>query len=251
MELLTGSKDQLIAPLRLRRVLGQDQEYDGETLFHLLRNWCKLRPDEKVLDVGSGVGRVALPLTSYLNQKGEYEGLEIIKEFVEWCQENISAKYPNFRFKHANVLNRNYNPNGKFAASQYKFPYEDESFDLVFLYSVFTHMLPKDLENYLSEISRVMKKNGRCLITFFLLNAESQRRIKAKRSKFNFFSVDGYSTTDKKTPEKAVAYMEEYILKLYQQNGLEIVQPIHYGSWSGRKSVEYLQDAVVAIKRRT
>lgn len=216
----------------------------------MLRDWCNLRPDEKVLDVGSGVGRVALPLTTYLNRKGGYEGLEIVKEFVEWCQKNILTRYPNFHFKHADIQNRSYNPNGKFEASEYRFPYENESFDVVFLFSVFTHMLPKDLENYLSEISRVMKKGGRCLITYFLLNADSQKFMKAKLSKFDFLPADGYSTIDKKIPEKAVAYSEEYILRLYQQNRFEITSPIHYGSWCGRESAE-LQDTVVAIKKGT
>lgn len=80
---------------------------------------------------------------------------------------NITPKYPNFNFQLADIYNKMYNPQGKYKASDYKFPYANETFDFVFLTSVFTHLLPQDMERYLSEIARVLKKNGRCFITFF------------------------------------------------------------------------------------
>jgi hypothetical protein len=70
----------------------------------------------------------------------------------EWCQGNISSKYPNFRFQLADVYNTEYNPGGTHRASEYESPYEDESFDFVILTSAFTHMLPEEVSNYLSEI---------------------------------------------------------------------------------------------------
>ena len=41
--------------------------------------------------------------------------------------------------------------------------------DVAFLTSVFTHMLPEDVEHYLDELARVLKPGGRTLITWFLL----------------------------------------------------------------------------------
>ena len=130
-----------------------------------------LKPDENVLDVGCGIGRMAVPLTKYL--KGVYEGFDIGPEAIKWCQDNISRRYPKFYFQVADVFNEKYNPGGKYKASEYKFPYDNDAFDFVYLTSVFTHMLPHDMENYLSEISRVLRNNGRCLITYYLLNEES------------------------------------------------------------------------------
>ena len=63
----------------------------------LIRN-VDLQPHSAVLDIGSGVGRVALPLTQWLDSAGRYVGVEIVTEGVSWCIENISAKYPNFYF---------------------------------------------------------------------------------------------------------------------------------------------------------
>jgi SAM-dependent methyltransferase len=142
----------LIPPLKLRHVIGEDH-FDTTTSLRQLQVYCRLEPHEKVLDVGCGCGRVAVSLIGYLNSSGQYEGFDIIKEFIDWLQANVTPKYPNFRFRHANIWNSSYNPNGKILASKYKFPYRNESFDIVYLASVFTHMLPQDLENYLSEIS--------------------------------------------------------------------------------------------------
>ena len=120
-----------------------------------------------MLDIGCGIGRMAVPLTRYLNEQGSYEGFDIVAEGIDWCTKKITPKYPRFSFHLADVYSQKYNPEGTFSASEYPFPFKDESFDLVFLTSVFTHMLPPDVENYMKEISRVLKRNGSCLITFF------------------------------------------------------------------------------------
>jgi len=45
---------------------------------------------------------------------------------------------------------------GTVAASEFVFPFADASFDFVSLASVFTHMLPVDLEHYAGQIARVL-----------------------------------------------------------------------------------------------
>lgn len=248
LDLIGSPRDQLVAPLRLRHVIGQDDDYDGQAFVQLLVENCGLKPNSAVLDVGCGCGRMALALTKQLNRNGSYDGFDIVKDFVDWCQTNVTPVYSNFHLQHANIYNKSYNPNGRTRAADYKFPYPDETFDIVFLSSVFTHMLPKDLENYLHEIVRVMKKNAKCLVTYFVLNAETQRQTDAKQSLVTFFEADGYFTTDRAVPENAVGYKEEHIQQLYDDVGLEIIQPIHYGDWSGRPSRTGYQDIIIATK---
>lgn len=101
---------------------------------------------------------MAAPLAAYLSKEGSYEGLDIVVQAVRWCSENITPRYPNFRFVHADIYNKSYNPEGKITAHQYAFPYGEASFDFVFLTSVFTHMLPADVENYLHQVSRVAEE---------------------------------------------------------------------------------------------
>ena len=229
---------ELIPPLKLRHVIGQDDNFALDRAWQLIE-YCGLKPCDAVLDVGCGVGSMARSLVHYLDSQGRYEGFDINKEFIDWLQKNITQKHPNFRFKHVDIWNSNYNAKGKIVASKFKFPYESDSFDVVFLGSVFTHMLPMDLENYLSEITRVLKPNGKSLVTYFLLTPERQNLTDDKLRTGFMDTGMGYSVTNRAVPEEAVAYKQEYILNLYKKNNLKIIPPIKYGN---------LQDAIVAKK---
>jgi SAM-dependent methyltransferase len=210
---------------------------------------CDLKPHESILEAGCGVGRMAMPLTSYLNGEGLYEGFDISEEMVNWCRENITAKFPNFRFQAAAIYNGKYGAKAKGRASEFRFPYADEKFDLIFLTSVFTHMLPADVEHYFEEIARVMKPGGRCLITFFLLNEESTALIDDLKGEYNFeHRCKGYRTINRDAPEEAIAYPEEFVRSLYEKYGLKLREPIRYGVWCGRTDYLSFQDIVVAEK---
>lgn len=72
---------------------------------------CNLKPSETILDVGCGVGRIAIPLTSYL-KTGRYEGFDIIPNSIDWCCQHISPQYPHFQFKLLDIYNPTYHPKG-------------------------------------------------------------------------------------------------------------------------------------------
>ena len=211
---------------------GGDYIAVGNALQEQLTELCGLRPDEAVLDVGCGIGRIAVPLTEYLDNQGKYEGFDIVKNGIEWCKANISSKYPNFNFKWAEIYNKAYNQAGKIMAREFKFPYKDETFDLVFLTSVFTHMMPEDMEHYLSEISRVLKKRGRCMITFFLLNEESAGMMKSGASTIYFkYGNNVYKCETEDAAESAIAYDENYVRSSFNREKLYIREPVYYGNW--------------------
>jgi len=246
---LTFRRKRLTPPRRLIFVGDGNFNKVGQEFLTYFRTLGGLKPDHRVLDVGCGIGRMAVPLTEYLTASGKYEGFDIVKGGIEWCQKKITPQYTHFHFHHADVYNKEYNPNGRFKASEYRFPYGDSSFDFIFLTSVFTHMLPDDLEHYMSEISRVMRPDAKCLITFFLLNEESISLIEAGRSTLPFSSAGNYWTTNPEIPESAVAYDEKFIQALYGKYSLSIGEPIHYGSWCGRKKFFSYQDIVIGVKR--
>lgn len=241
--------DELLPSKDLRLSVGGSFKAIGTEFFRYFIEIAGLKPDEAVLDVGCGVGRMAVPLTQYLSDRGRYEGFDIVESGITWCQSVISPRYPNFKFQRADLYNEYYNPTGQALASNYRFPYSDNCFDFVFLTSVFTHILPDGIENYLREISRVVKPGGRALITAFLLNKNSLFCLEAGLSTLELTEIfDNYRLADKTFPESAVAYEEGFFLALAEQFGLRVNSPIYYGSWCGREDFLSVQDILLMDK---
>jgi len=164
---VTGKNEPDLPPLRLRDVGAGDFRRIGEELAALLVRHG-LKPEHRVLDIGCGVGRVALPLTRVLTS-GTYDGFDIVKRWIRWCRRHITPAHPNFRFTHANIFNSHYNRVGV-PASQFRFPYADASFDFAFATSVFTHLDLESARHYLREAHRVLRPGGTLLATFFLFD---------------------------------------------------------------------------------
>lgn len=247
-------RNTLIPPKRLATLYGPDEGKDfaavGNYLLTKLIKYADLKPSDTILDVGCGTGLLAAPLTSYIIN-GSYEGFDTISAGIKWCQKHISRRFYNFHFQVVDIHHKSYNPRGKIQASQYRFPYDDHSFDVVILRSIFTHLRRLELEHYLSEIVRVMKKNGRCFITYHLINAETRELMKNKKSYFSFeYKVEDDCYTTNSHSENELGYEESYIRKLYHENGLKIKEPILYGGWRLGTNVSQtdFQDIIVASK---
>lgn len=217
---------------------------------HFLVGRAALQPNERVLDVGCGTGQKARPLADYLSSAGSYDGFDIVADGIRWCQDAYSS-LPNFRFHLADIFNTHYRRDGAVSAADFRFPYDDARFDVVFLSSVFTHLLPRDTENYLREASRVLAPGGRCVITYFLLNEESKAGIDAGRNSIEFPHLHESGVCrvrDRRRPETAVAYQERFVRDNHQRFGLTIVE-ISYGRWCGRQDLHgCFQDAVISLK---
>lgn len=248
---LFGRKASFVPPLDLMydgpRGYREFKKNGEEFLGHYIE-LCDLGPNDSMLDIGSGTGRKTLPLLSYLTGRASYLGMETVKSGVDWCRDKYSA-FPNFTFLEIDVQNQLYNPRGTCEASAYRFPLPDQQFDVVVLNSVFTHMMPAEVENYLGEVARVLRVGGRCLVSFFLLNGESQALIEAGVSSIELKHELGPARALSETePELAIGYEEEFVLALYRRVGLEIRQPIHYGSWCGRDRHLSYQDLIVGMR---
>src|SRR5436190_5205402 len=247
MRLLRGRRDvRSRVPGRPKTLPGTVYRQAGKRYLELFKDLGGLQPDEAVLEPGCGTGRMAKPLTDYLSAAGSYDGFDVMQEAIDTCVEEITSSHPNFRFQHVGVDNNVYNRGGRLDPESFAFPYGDESFDLVFLTSVFTHMLPPEVRHYMDEIRRVLKPTGRSLMTFFLLNPASRAAIEAGRTKRKFaHEGEGYRYDIPGKPEAAVAYREEDALSLMEAAGLALDGPIHYGRWAGHQPAAAGQDVVV------
>lgn len=214
----------------------------GDWWRHFFVEHAGLQPAHRVLDVGSGIGRIARGLTFFIkNTKGgTYDGFDAIKLGVDWCIKNITPQYPNFRFQYVPLENDLYRNDGQNAA-QFTFPYPDDSFDFVILTSVFTHMLPDEVERYLFEIQRIMKTGGTCVATFFILNTQTRDILKSKTD-FHFPHDYGhYALMDDKVKAANVAFDTVFLEKTIAQSGLTISKKID-GFWRLGKRENDVQD---------
>ena len=208
-----------------------------------------LQPEESLLDVGCGCGLMALFLKDYLDESGRYTGVDIHQPSINWCQINIGERHANFRFAHIDVTSLAYNPKGVHRGEDYSLPFEEQAFDVVLLKSVFTHMRPLEVENYLGEVSRLLKSGGRCLVTFFLLNEEQARLAAEGGQELQFNFGEGvWRYVYEHSPESAIAYEESYVRGVLRKCGLTLQEPIYYGRWSGRRDGLSFQDMLLLRK---
>jgi SAM-dependent methyltransferase len=112
-------------------------------------------PSSHILDVGCGIGRLAVAMPGFLDADGGYEGFDIVPGGIEWCQQHIVSPHSNVRFTLADVYNKEYNPKGRVQPADYRFPYPDGTFDVAVLISVFTHMLPPAVDRYVGSAALV------------------------------------------------------------------------------------------------
>jgi SAM-dependent methyltransferase len=249
---LRGANRELLPPARLMFDGSQspdDFRRDGDEFLRYFVELGGLAPHHRVLEIGCAIGRKALPLTRFLDERGSYDGFDIVGVGIDWCQRNVTPRFPRFRFQRADVYNALYHERGRFRAAQYRFPFDDARFEFAFATSVFTHMLPDDLANYVRETARVLATGGRCLASFLLLDDAAQRSIDAGQSPLTLRHPFGACRTESaEVREAAVGYAVPFVRETFAAAGLRVIEPIRFGSWSGRAGGTSFQDIVVAEK---
>lgn len=219
----------------------------GNHQLSLLKTHIDLQPEDTILDIGSGIGRTAIALTSFLNNKGLYEGFDVVKKGINWCNSKIGKDFKNFNFTYIPLFNDLYN-NSKLKAEVFTFPYPKNTFNKVFSFSVFTHMQIEEIQNYFKEINTVLKPNGLVFSTFFLFNDATENYI-ATKDRFNFpIKKDGYRLMNNQVKSGNIAIHKDKLKAMLTKENLELITIID-GFWKQTENAIEYQDIVIFKKR--
>ncbi len=150
------------------RVFRQDRYWleSGQKEVDRLIHRCQLRDGHRLLDVGCGAGRLALGLKN-ARWKGAYCGVDVDYRAILWCERHLASEV--YAFVHLPIHNRRYSPTARLTMDHldFRLPFETGSFDVIYAYSVFTHMKPKEVDAYLREFPRLLHADGTIFLTAF------------------------------------------------------------------------------------
>ena len=234
---LTPEEDELVPPRTLW--IGPDDpishyyRWPWEYLAYLTL-LANLQRTSAVLELGCGHGRTARGLFDYIRSPGRYVGLDVDGARILDAQQRLQSRWPNFQFVRADVFNREYNPAGRDAAQDYRFPFEDRSFDVIYAASLFTHLLPAETQNYFRECGRVLKPAGRCLFSALLLDHyRGPGTTISPMYEFDhaFEGRTDVAVRDPRYPDAAISYCLDVLREMAATSHL-VIERVVPGLWS-------------------
>ncbi len=236
-----------IRRLRVPRALAHgagngDAEAIGRKWARTFANLGGLSAQDRILDIGCGPGRMAIGIGERFGWSNAYAGFDIKRGDIAFCTKTISRRHASFAFVHLDIRNDLYNPTGAIAATAAVFPAAMGTIDFAFATSVFTHMLPAEVQRYLDEAARVLAPKGRLVCSLYCLRDDAPAG--ARRFAFAHQVGDGCFVDDPDRPEAAVAYVRDRFEAMIAQAGFRDLD-FHPGAWTGAKG-RHGQDVFVA-----
>jgi SAM-dependent methyltransferase len=137
---------------------------------------------DRVLDLGCGNGRFGIALSE---RHVLYEGIDPMLPCIDFCKFAFEG-CSNLNFSHIDVCNDVSNPSGKVQPENFAIPFEANYFENVICYSIFTHLETLGVaQHYISEISRVLKPNGKLFITCYRSPPDPKPDININRTVYS------------------------------------------------------------------
>jgi SAM-dependent methyltransferase len=121
--------------------------------------------NSEVLDMGCGSKLVQAILDRRLPLR-RYTGVDVFPDLIDFLKQNVTD--PRFNFQLLNTRNEMYNPGGKPLTADTKLDVVEHSFDIICLFSVFTHLAPDDYVAMLQMLRRYVKPGGRLIFSLFV-----------------------------------------------------------------------------------
>ena len=202
----------------------------GEETFELIRALTGLACEAplRILDVGCGDGRVAAAFARH-DPRLDYVGLDIDRARTEALSRRFAKTA--FSFRYAPIRNGTYGRAGTVSAREFQLPFPEAQFDLIIAHALFDHLLPEETRNYLGNMRRVLKPDGRIWATFSALRPEDAELPFASALWPYTERLDGgYRAMSREEPTRSLAYPLDAVLALIQENGLAVERAV-YGWW--------------------
>lgn len=188
-----------------------------------------------LLDIGCGLGRLPTGLIADEAPFGKYLGVDIDGKAVGWCQRYLASRDPRLSFILLDVGNPRYNPHGAKLSPGFRLPIADAAIDIIYLYSVFSHMTPEDLTVYLGEFQRILAPAGRVFFTAFVEDEVPDVTV----------NPGGYARGRWLGPLHCVRYSRRYFEGLLSTYGFRI-EHVEHGAETDGQSAFYLRRAASA-----
>jgi len=93
----------------------------------------------------------------------DYHGVDVQPDLIDWARTNLTA--PGFRFTCVDVANERYNPAG---LPDRTIAADPGTVDVLYAYSVFSHMNDEDTAAYLALIGQALSEQGKAFVTCFV-----------------------------------------------------------------------------------
>jgi ubiquinone/menaquinone biosynthesis C-methylase UbiE len=147
-------------PLWLQRHTGPISEIatSAKTCDELIGELGLVGPGSSVVDAGCGFGVMAPFFSERVGSTGRYLGFDSHGPSIRWAQRFLATTEPRFRFVLSGV--------------ERSWPVPDSDADLVLAKSLFTHLTEEASRHAFQEIARVLKRDGRALVTTFLFEED-------------------------------------------------------------------------------
>ena len=199
----------LPVPLQFRRgVLRKDEPKSVAQGVNMLARISQVRPIEgaRILDFGCGV-KTAQALFQLENPHQLYVGLDVYREMIEFLQTRLSD-YPSYKFASVPFQNDMYNQHGEPMRPDSSLPIDDKDFDLMFMFSVITHMQPDDTAATLSILRRYAAAD--CRLFFWAFASDDHK--------------DEFRDIDPEHPLRHAVYRKGFLDQLIQDSGWRIAE---------------------------
>jgi len=201
--------DRLDVPIEFNRnspeAAASGQDNTGLLLINIATKSVGLKNLENtdILDVGCGVRFTAAIINRKIPIKS-YTGIEVFRPIVEFLKDNVEAHDKRFKYAHWNIHNEMYNPEGIALTLEERLPVEG-TFDLIWLFSVFTHLNPDDSLLLLQQMRKKIRKTGKLFFSAFIDE-----------------ELDGFEDRIKEHPLLNAYYGRKYMQSLIEEAGWRI-----------------------------